>query len=73
MEMKRTQILTNKPTYLGLSISDISKIVMHKFWYDYVKLKYRERTKSCYKEKTLTETLQKMLMKDVQTIKKLLD
>ena len=48
MEMKRTQILTNKPTYLGLSISDISKIVMHKFWYDYVKLKYRERTKSCY-------------------------
>ena len=27
-EMKRTQILMNKPVYLGLSISEISKIVM---------------------------------------------
>ena len=46
--MKRTQILTNKPTYLGLSILETSKIVMHEFWYDYVKLKYREKTKLCY-------------------------
>ena len=32
----------NKPVYLGLSILDLSKAVMYKFWYDYVKPKYGE-------------------------------
>ena len=35
--MRKTQILMNKPVYLGLSMSDLSKTVMHEFWYDYVK------------------------------------
>ena len=30
----------NKPAYLALSVLEISKILMHKFWYDYVKLEY---------------------------------
>ena len=30
----------NKPVYLGLSILEISKIVMHGFRHDYVKPKY---------------------------------
>ena len=29
--MKRTQILMNKPVYLGLSILEINKIVMYEF------------------------------------------
>ena len=33
----------NKPVYLGLSILEISKIVMYEFWYDYVKPKYRKK------------------------------
>ena len=33
----------NKLVYLGLSILEISKIVMHQFWYDYVKPKYCEK------------------------------
>ena len=37
--MRKTQILMNKPVYLGLSILDLSKTVMHEFWYDYVKPK----------------------------------
>ena len=32
----KTQILMNKPFYLGLSILDLSKAVMYEFWYDYV-------------------------------------
>ena len=40
IEMKRTQILNNKPVYLGLLILEISEIVMHKFWHDYIKPKY---------------------------------
>ena len=29
VEMKKTQILMNKPVYLGLSILNLSKTVMH--------------------------------------------
>ena len=35
----------NKPAYLGLSILEISKILMYEFWYYYVKPKYGENTK----------------------------
>ena len=30
----------NKPVYLGMSILDINKTLMYKFWYDYMKAKY---------------------------------
>ena len=39
--MRKTEILMNKPVYLELSISELSKILMYEFWYDHVKLKYR--------------------------------
>ena len=40
-EMKKTsQILMNKPVYLGLSILERSETVMHDSWYNYIKLKY---------------------------------
>ena len=42
---EKTQILMNKPVYLGLSILDLSKTVMYEFWYDYVKPKYGKNTK----------------------------
>ena len=42
IEMKKTEILMNKPVYLGLSILKLSNILMNKFWYDYVKPKYGE-------------------------------
>ena len=37
-----------KPLYLGMSILDISKILLYKFWYDYINPKYRDRAKLCY-------------------------
>ena len=43
--MKKTEILMNKPIYLGLSIIELSKIVMHEFWYDFVKAKHGEKAK----------------------------
>ena len=46
--MRKTQLMLNKPVYLGLSISDLSKTIMCEFWYDYVKPKYGENTKLCY-------------------------
>ena len=42
-EMKREQILMNKPIYLGISILKICKIVMYEFWCHYVKPKYGEK------------------------------
>ena len=48
MEMRKTQIIMNKPVYLGLSILDLSKTLMYKFWYDYVKPKYGGNAKLCY-------------------------
>ena len=38
----------NKPIYLGLSILEISKLLMYKFWYDYMKPKYGNNVKLCY-------------------------
>ena len=48
IEIRKTQILMNKPVFLGLSILGLSTTVMYKFWYYYVKLKYREIEKLCY-------------------------
>ena len=46
--MKKTKVKMNKPIYLGLSILEISKILMYKFWYDYMKPKYNDNVKLCY-------------------------
>ena len=46
--MKKTEILMNKPVSLGLSLLELSKILMYKFWYSYVKPKYGEKVKLCY-------------------------
>ena len=46
--MNKTKVKMNKPICLGLSILDISKILMYEFWYDYMKPKYNDNVKLCY-------------------------
>ena len=41
----------NKPVYLGLSILQLSKILIYKLWYDYVKPKYGGKAKLCYMDR----------------------
>ena len=53
IEMKKVKVkmkkpIMKKPIYLGLSILEISKIIMYEFWYDYVKKKYGDMVKLCY-------------------------
>ena len=48
IETEKTKVKMNKPIYLGMSILDISKTLMYEFWYDYIKLKYKDKAKLCY-------------------------
>ena len=75
IKMNETKVKMNKPIYLGLSILDISKILMYEFWYDYMKPKYGIDVKLCYMDtdsfimniiyKIFTKILLMMLKKDL--------
>ena len=47
IELKKTRVKMTKPLYLGMSILDISKILMYQFWYDYISRKYGDKVKLC--------------------------
>ena len=46
--MKKIKVTINKPVYLSLSIIEISKTLMYKFCYDYIKPKYQHNAKLCH-------------------------
>ena len=46
--MKKTRVKMTKPLYLGMSILDISKILMFEIWYYYISPKYEDKAKLCY-------------------------
>ena len=46
--MKKKRIKMKKPIYLGMSMLDFCKTLMHEFWYDYIKPKYQDKAKLCY-------------------------
>ena len=66
------KIVINKPAYLGLSILELSKILMYEFWYDYVKPKYCEKSNLCNMDKysfiviTGTDDIYKKIAEDVE-------
>ena len=47
-KMGKTKVVMNKPVYLWQAILDLSKIVMYKFCYDYMKPKYGNNLTLCY-------------------------
>ena len=74
IEMRKAQILMNKPVSLGLSILELNKMLVYEFWYDYVKLKYSEKAKLCYVDtgygfivSIKTDDIYKDITKDVET------
>ena len=48
IEMKKARVKMIKPTYLGISILDISKMILYEFWHDYIKPKYGEGKRLFY-------------------------
>ena len=51
VEMRKTEVVMNKPVYLGQAILDISKTLMYEVYYDYIKKKYVDKVKLCYRDK----------------------
>ena len=47
-EMRKTEVLMDKPIAVGQAILDISKTLMYEFWYDYLKPKYQDNIKLRY-------------------------
>ena len=70
--MKKQRYL-NKPVHLRHSVLELSKILMHEFWYDYLKLKYGEKANVCcmYTESFIayikTDDIYKDIAEDVKT------
>ena len=48
IEMRKTEVLMNKPIYPGQAILDISKIIMYDSWYSYLKPKDNDKIKLFY-------------------------
>ena len=48
IEMKNTKVKMNKPIYLGLSILEISKVLIYDFLFYYRTPKYGDNVKLCY-------------------------
>ena len=42
IQLKKMKVTFNKPIYVGFAVLDISKTVMYKFHYDFIKKKYKE-------------------------------
>ena len=72
IEMRKTQILTNKSVFLSLSILHLSQTVISEFWYGYVKSKYGENAKLCYMDTdnfivlVKTEDMYKDIAEDIE-------
>ena len=48
IEMRKREVVMDKPIAVGKAILDISKTLMSEFHYDYLKPKYQDRVKLCY-------------------------
>lgn len=48
IEHEKSKIVLNKPTYIGFSVLDISKLKMYDFYYNYLKSKFYNNIKLVY-------------------------
>ena len=75
IEMRKSNLLLNKPVYTGMTILDNSKILMYDYYYNVLKKEYGERCELLY---TDTDSLMSLIetedyYKDVERRKRLYD
>ncbi|GET51959.1 hypothetical protein RIR_jg3733.t4 [Rhizophagus irregularis DAOM 181602=DAOM 197198] len=44
----KVEVMLNRPTYVGMSVLDLSKLCMYQFYYDTLKVRYGEKIQLCY-------------------------
>ena len=60
IQLQRTEVLINRPTYVGFSVLEVSKLLMYEFHYQYIKTTYGKRARLLF---TDTDSL----MYEIQT------
>ena len=65
--MKKTNLIFNKPVYLGMCILGLSKTLMYDFHYNYIKRKYGDKAKRLLTDtdSTMHEIQTKNFYKDI--------
>ena len=48
VELLKSEVVLDKPIYVGVSILDFAKIHMAWFWYDVIKSKYGQKAELCF-------------------------
>ncbi|VEN53641.1 unnamed protein product [Callosobruchus maculatus] len=74
IEMKQTELIFNKPLYVGMCILDISKTVMYDFQYDYMLKKFQNNecklmyydTDSFFYQITCDDVYQEVIKQDIE-------
>ena len=66
----KVTLTLNKPTYIGMCILLLSKVLMHEFHYDYIKNKYGNNSKLLF---TDTDNLMSEIQTDFSNDKEMFD
>ncbi|GET56481.1 uncharacterized protein LOC114537920 [Rhizophagus irregularis DAOM 181602=DAOM 197198] len=45
---RKVEVMLNRPTYVGMSVLDLSKLCIYQFYYDTLKVRYGEKIQLCY-------------------------
>ena len=46
----KVTLTLNKPAYIGMHISDLSKVLMYQLHYDYIKIKYSNNSRLLFND-----------------------
>ena len=75
IHMEPTKVILNKPIYIGMSVLDLSKVLMYEFLYDVLKPFYGKRLKLCYQDTDsfILEIETEDIYKDIELLQDYMD
>ena len=57
--------MLNKPSFIGMCSLELSKMLMCKFHYDYIKIKYGNNSRLIFTDTVVSQTVQEIKTEDV--------